>query len=57
METNHLVTTRELAETRGVTRQAIAQAVRRGTLKPAMKLSNGAYLFNAEQAETAQDEQ
>ena len=57
METNHLVTTRELAATRGVSRQAIAQAVRRGTLVPAMKLSSGAYLFEAEQPDAEADEQ
>ena len=52
METN-LLTTSQLAEARGVTRQAIAQAVRRGTLAPAVTLENGNYLFTEDQAEAA----
>ncbi len=53
METT-LLTSRQLAEARGVSRQAITQAVARGTLKPAFKLANGNYLFTEDQAEASE---
>ncbi len=51
METSKLIATSELARRRGVTRQAISQAVRRGVLTPAQVLPNGNYLFTEDQAE------
>lgn len=50
MQTTFL-TTAQLAAARGVSRQAITQAVNRGTLTPAMILANGNYLFTRDQAE------
>jgi DNA-binding transcriptional MerR regulator len=49
VHTNELLTTSELALTRGVTRQAIAAAVKRGALEPAMVLGNGYYLFTPDE--------
>lgn len=43
-----LITTTQLAERRGVTRQAILAAVRRGRLVPLITLANGHYLFGDE---------
>lgn len=40
-----LITTRQLAALRGVSRQAIAAAVKRGAITPALVLDNGNYLF------------
>lgn len=45
MEACELVTTTELALSRGVTRQAILLAVKRGTLVPAHTMANGHHLF------------
>jgi hypothetical protein len=45
------LTTSELAASRCVTRQAIAAAVKRGTLEPAVVLSNGYFLFNSDEVE------
>lgn len=50
METQ-LLTTRELAARRGVTRQAITGAVARGSLVPAVTLANGYYLFTEDQVD------
>lgn len=47
--TTTLLTTRQLADARGVTRQAITQAVNRGSLTPAVTLANGNYLFTEDQ--------
>lgn len=51
MQTSSVLTTRELAERRGVTRQHIARLVREGKLTPAATLSNGAHLFTEDQAD------
>lgn len=40
-----LMTTTELANHLGITRQAVLARVRRGTLKPTQTLANGHYLF------------
>ncbi|WP_141887262.1 type IV toxin-antitoxin system AbiEi family antitoxin domain-containing protein [Leucobacter komagatae] len=45
-----LLTTREVADERGVTRQAISRAVREGRIIPAATLANGAHLFTEDQA-------
>ena len=49
MKKRTLMTTSELAKAHGVTRQAIAARVRRGTLVPAQVLSNGHFLFDQSQ--------
>lgn len=49
MFTLKLITTRQLAEARGVTRQHIARLVRDGKLTPAVTLDNGGHLFTADQ--------
>lgn len=49
-----LLTTRELARLRGVTRQHIARMVREGKLKPYATLANGSHLFTEDQAEVGQ---
>lgn len=49
--THQLITTRQLATLRGVSRQAIAAAVKRGTLTPALVLENGNFLFDATKLE------
>ncbi|MFV0315480.1 MAG: hypothetical protein ACK5O2_00765 [Microthrixaceae bacterium] len=46
-----LLTTRELASARGLTRQAISRAVREHRIEPAATLANGAYLFTEDQAD------
>ena len=50
--THQLITTRQLATLRGVSRQAIAAAVKRGTLTPALVLENGNFLFHADDVDT-----
>lgn len=55
MTTIHLVTTREIALTRGVTRQHIARLVREGKLAPYATLANGAHLFTEDQAEAGDE--
>ena len=52
MDTNALLTTRQLAEARGVTRQHIARLVREGKLSPVTTLASGAHLFTEDQART-----
>lgn len=52
MQTSSVLTTRELAARRGVTRQHIARMVREGKLQPAVTLANGAHLFTEDQVET-----
>lgn len=42
------ITTSELATARGVSRQAILAAVKRGAIVPAAQLANGLYLFDPE---------
>lgn len=54
MTTITLLTTRQLAEHRGVTRQHIARLVREGKLAPYATLANGAHLFTEDQAEANQ---
>lgn len=44
------MTTTELAEALGVSRQAVLKRVARGTLKPAETLANGHYLFRPVEA-------
>lgn len=56
MATNQLMTTRQLADHRGVTRQHIARLVREGKLAPAMTLANGAHLFAEDQAQPEGDD-
>jgi len=56
MQTSSALTTRELAERRGVTRQHIARLVREGKLKPAMTLANGVHLFTEDQAQPEGDD-
>ena len=51
MTTLCLLTTRQLAERRGCTRQNIARLVREGKLQPFATLDNGAHLFTEDQAE------
>ena len=46
-----LFTTSEVAAKRGVSRQAIVQAVWRGTIVPAQRLANGNYLFTDDEAQ------
>lgn len=48
------ITTTELATDRGVSRQAILLAVKRGKLKPAAQLANGMYLFEPPAPEAVQ---
>jgi hypothetical protein len=48
MTTFGFITTAQLAAARGVTRQAVTAAVRRGTLTPAHVLPDGAFLFTPE---------
>ncbi|GAB3118378.1 hypothetical protein [Glaciibacter psychrotolerans] len=48
MTTEQLLTTTQVAAARGVSRQAILAAVKRGTLTPAFTLGNGYYLFEPE---------
>lgn len=52
MDTLELMTTRQLAEARGVTRQHIARLVRERKLVPFATLDNGALLFTRDQAES-----
>jgi predicted site-specific integrase-resolvase len=52
-----LLTTREVAAARGVTRQHIARLVRDGKLEPFATLANGAHLFTEDQAEPEAAEQ
>ena len=47
----HLLTTSELATARGVTRQAIAAQVKRGTLVPVQITSGGHFLFDQKQVQ------
>lgn len=51
-----LFTTREVAEARGLTRQAISRAVREGRIEPAATLGNGAHLFTEDQAQAEDSE-
>ncbi|MBP1326721.1 putative site-specific integrase-resolvase [Leucobacter exalbidus] len=51
MTTPALITTRQLAERRGCTRQHIARLVREGKLTPVTTLDNGAHLFTEDQGE------
>lgn len=51
MDTLTLLTTRQLAERRGVTRQHIARLVREGKLAPYATLANGSHLFTEDQIE------
>ena len=51
-----LLTTRELADARGVTLQAISRAVREGRIEPAATLASGAHLFTEDQAASEADE-
>lgn len=48
MTRRELITTTQLAEKLGVTRQAVLNRVRRGTLKPYRTLANGHHLFRVE---------
>jgi len=45
-----LVTTTQLAQRLGVTRQAVSAKVRRGSLRPYKTLANGHHLFRVEVA-------
>lgn len=45
MSENELLTTTQLASARGVTRQAVIAAVKRGALTPSITLDNGYFLF------------
>lgn len=56
MLTFTLLTTRQLADVRGVSRQHIARLVRDGKLKPYATLANGAHLFTEDQAEASKNE-
>lgn len=49
MTTSQLLTTTEVAQRRGVSRQAILAQVTRGTLEPSLTLGNGYYLFTPAQ--------
>lgn len=55
METLRLLTTSEVAERLGITRQAVAQRVRSGSLEAAYKSPepNGGYLFDPEVIDAA----
>lgn len=50
MNKRELVTTTQVADLEGVSRQAILARVRRGTLKPYLTLENGHHLFRREDA-------
>lgn len=54
MDAITLLTTRQLGERRGVSRQHIARLVREGKLTPYATLANGAHLFTEDQAEVAE---
>jgi len=50
MAQRELITTTQLANRLGVTRQAVLARVRRGSLKPYKTLDNGHHLFRVEAA-------